>query len=327
MNLKQLPRVSLAHLPTPIDELRRLSQELGGPRLLVKRDDQTGLAAGGNKIRKLEFLMAEALGQGADMVITAGAAQSNHCQQTAAAAAQVGLGCTLVLGGEPPPTPTGNLLLDQLLGAQIYWTGPDRRGERLEEIANQVRADGHQPYVIPYGGSNAVGATGYVLAMQELMNQQLGELRVDRIVFASSSGGTQAGMVVGARATDFGGEITGVKIDKGEAGDDPYPLHLARLANETAAHVGLDAKFTPDDFLVAEDYLGGGYGVVGKLEREAIRLTARLEGLILDPVYTGRAMGGLIDMIRRGLIGPDETVLFWHTGGMPAVFSYVNALV
>ena len=327
MNLEQLPYVSLAHLPTPIDELPRLSQELGGPRLLVKRDDQTGLATGGNKIRKLEFLMGEALDQGADMVITAGAAQSNHCRQTAAAAAHVGLGCALVLGGEPTPTPTGNLLLDQLLGAKIYWTGPDRRGERLEEIADQVRADGHQLYVIPYGGSNVVGATGYVLAMQELVNQQLGELRVDRIVFASSSGGTQAGMVVGARATGFGGEIIGVKIDKGEVGDDPYTLRLARLANETAAHMGLDSKFTPDDFLVAEDYLGGGYGVVGELEREAIHLTARLEGLILDPVYTGRAMGGLIDMIRRGLIGSDETVLFWHTGGMPAVFSYVDALV
>jgi len=326
MNLKQLPRVSLADLPTPIDELPRLSQELGGPRLLVKRDDQTGLATGGNKSRKLEFLLAEALAQGADMVITAGAAQSNHCRQTAAAAARVGLGCALVLGGEPPPTPTGNLLLDQLLGAQIYWTGPDRRGERLEEIANQVRADGHAPYLIPYGGSNAVGATGYVLAMQEL-SDQVGGLGVDRIVFASSSGGTQAGMVVGARATGFGGQIIGIKIDKGEAGDDPYPLRLARLGNETAAHVGLDAKLTPDDFLVVEDYLGAGYGVVGELEREAIRLVARLEGLILDPVYTGRAMGGLIDMIRRGLIGPDETVLFWHTGGMPALFTYVNALV
>jgi len=326
MHLKQLPRVSLAHLPTPIDELPRLSQELGGLRLLVKRDDQTGLASGGNKTRKLEFLMAEALNQGADTVITAGAAQSNHCRQTAAAAAQVGLGCALVLGGEPPPTPTGNLLIDQLMGAHIYWTGPDRRGERLEEIANQVRADGHQPYLIPYGGSNPVGAAGYVMAMQEL-SEQLGGLGVDRIVFASSSGGTQAGMVVGARAMGFGGEIIGIKIDKGEAGDDPYLLHLARLGNETARHVGLDENFTPDDFLVVEDYLGAGYGVVGELEREAVRLVARLEGLILDPVYTGRAMGGLIDMIRRGLIGPDETVLFWHTGGMPAVFSYANALV
>jgi len=326
MHLKQLPHISLAHLPTPIDELSRLSQELGGPRLLVKRDDQTGLATGGNKSRKLEFLLAEALAEGADMVITAGAAQSNHCRQTAAAAARVGLGCALVLGGEPPPTPTGNLLLDHLLGAQIFWTGPERRGERLEEIANQVRAGGHKPYLIPYGGSNAVGATGYVLAMQELSDQVRG-LGIDRIVFASSSGGTQAGVVVGARATGFGGQIIGIRIDKGEAGDDPYSLHLARLGNETAAHVGLDANFTPDDFLVVDDYLGAGYGVVGELEREAIRLVARLEGLILDPVYTGRAMGGLLDMIRRGVIGPDETVLFWHTGGMPALFTYVDALV
>jgi len=326
MDLEHFPRVSLAHLPTPIDELPCLSRELGGPRLLVKRDDQTGLAGGGNKTRKLEFLVAEALAQGADMVITAGAAQSNHCRQTAAAAARAGLGCALVLGGEPPLTPGGNLLLDQLLGAHIYWTGPDRRGERLEEIAGRVRADGHRPYVIPYGGSNAMGATGYVLAMQEL-SRQLPGLRVDRIVFASSSGGTQAGMVVGARATGFGGQIVGIRIDKGEAGDDPYPVHLARLAHATAAHLGLAADFAPGDFLVNQDYLGGGYGVVGELEREAIRLTAHLEGLILDPVYTARAMGGLIDMIRRGVIGPDETVLFWHTGGMPALFAYADALV
>jgi D-cysteine desulfhydrase len=150
---------------------------------------------------------------------------------------------------------------------------------------------------------------------------------VDRIVFASSSGGTQAGMVVGARAIGFEAQILGIGIDKGEAGDDPYPVRMAELANETAAHVGLDADFTPDDFFVNQDYLGGGYGVVGELEREAIQLTARLEGLILDPVYTGRAMGGLIDMIRRGTIGRGETVLFWHTGGMPALFTYANALV
>lgn len=326
MNLHLLPRIALAHLPTPIDELPRLSQELGGLRLLVKRDDQTGLATGGNKTRKLEFLIADALVQGADMVITAGAAQSNHCRQTAAAAARAGLACVLLLGGEPPATPTGNLLLDQLLGARIQWAGPHRRGERLAEMAEQVRADGHRPYLIPYGGSNPIGATGYVLAMQEL-SQQLPGIKVDRIVFASSSGGTQAGLVVGARATGFQGQIIGIRIDKGEAGDDPYLLHLARLATATAAHVGLDESFTAADFIVNEDYLGGGYGVVSELEREAIRLAARLEGLILDPVYTGRALGGLIDMIRRGLIRRDETVLFWHTGGTPALFANVHALV
>jgi D-cysteine desulfhydrase len=326
MNLEQLPRVALAHLPTPIEELPRLSRELGGPRLLVKRDDQTGLATGGNKTRKLEFLIADALAQGADMVITAGAAQSNHCRQTAAAAARVGLACVLVLGGEPPAAPSGNLLLDHLLGAQIHWAGPHRRGERLEEIADQSRAAGRRPYLIPYGGSNAVGATGYVLAMQEL-SQQLQGRQVDSIVFASSSGGTQAGLAVGARAVGFGGRIVGIRIDKGEPSDDPYPQQLARLANAAAAYVGLGAEFTPADFIVNYDYLGGGYGVVGDLEREAIYLAGRFEGLMLDPVYTGRAMGGLIDMIRRGVISPDETVLFWHTGGMPALFAYIHALV
>lgn len=328
MDLKQLARVSLAHLPTPVEELPSLSRELGGPRLLVKRDDQTGLATGGNKTRKLEFLIADALAQGADVVVTAGAAQSNHCRQTAAAAARSGLACGLVLGGEPPQTFTGNLLLDQLLGAQIYWTGPHRRGERLQEIADRLRAAGRRPYLVPYGGSNAIGATGYVAAMQEL-SQQLAarRLTLDRIIIASSSGGTQAGLAVGARATGFDGQIIGVAIDKGEAGDEPYASHLAKLANLTAAHVGLESEFTPNDFIVNQDYLGDGYGVVGELEREAIRLAARLEGLLLDPVYTGRAMGGLMDMVRRGVIGRDETVLFWHTGGTPALFAYADALV
>ena len=329
MNLEQLARVPLADLPTPIDELPRLSQELGGPRLLVKRDDQTGLATGGNKTRKLEFLFADALAHDADIVITAGAAQSNHCRQTAAAAARVGLDCALVLGGEPPPTPTGNLLLDELLGAQIFWTGPQRRGEQLEEIADQLRAAGRRPYLIPYGGSNAIGATGYAAAILELGEQLAADYPqgIDAIVFASSSGGTQAGLVVGARALGFGGRIIGIRIDKGEAGDEAYSVQLASLANATAVHLDLDANFASDDFVVNQDYLGGGYGVVGDLEREAIRLVARLEGLVLDPVYTGRAMGGLIDMIRNDGFGPDETVLFWHTGGMPALFAYVNALV
>jgi D-cysteine desulfhydrase len=320
--------VPLAHLPTPIEPLPRLSRELGGPSLLVKRDDQTGLATGGNKTRKLEFLMAEALAEEADVVVTAGAAQSNHCRQTAAAAARVGLDCALVLGGAPPPAFAGNLLLDLLLGAQIYWTGPERRGERLAEVAGRLRSAGRRPYVIPYGGSNAVGAAGYAAAMLELAQQlETRALKVDRIVFASSSGGTQAGMVVGARAAGFAGQILGIGIDKGEAGDRPYPQHLAELANATAARLGMAAGFAPDDFAVNQDYLGEGYGVVGEVEREAIRLAAHLEGLLLDPVYTGRAMGGLIDMIRRGAIGPEETVLFWHTGGAPALFSYADDLV
>jgi D-cysteine desulfhydrase family pyridoxal phosphate-dependent enzyme len=330
VDVGRLPRVPLAHLPTPVEALPRLSRELGGPRLLAKRDDQTGLAAGGNKTRKLEFLIGDALAQGADTVITAGATQSNHCRQTAAAAARAGLDCVLVLGGEPPSTPSGNLLLDMLLGAEIRWSGPDRRGGELEAIAGEMKAARRRPYVVPYGGSNAIGAAGYVLAMQELGVQQSDDMpltAIDRIVIASSSGATQAGLVVGARAVGFRGQVLGIGIDKGEAGDEPYPVHLAQLAKATASLLNMEAAFHPDNFVVNQDYLGGGYGVVGTMEREAIRLTARLEGLLLDPVYTGRAMGGLMDMVRRGLIGPDETILFWHTGGMPALFSYANALV
>ena len=330
MSLERLARVPLAHLPTPVEALDRLSRYLGSARLLIKRDDQTGLAMGGNKVRKLEFLMAEALAQGADVVLTGGAVQSNHCRQTAAAAAKLGLECILVLGGSPPPAPNGNLLLDQLLGARLHWAGAHRRGEQLAEVAEQLLAAGRRPYVIPYGGSNAVGALGYATAMLELSRQELDGLplgAVDRIVFASSSGGTHAGLAVGARMVGFGGQLLGIGIDKGEAGDLPYELHLAQLANATASLLDLAATFRPEDFAVNRDYLGAGYGVVGPLEREATQLLARLEGVLLDPVYTARAFGGLIDLLHRGVIGRNETVLFWHTGGAPALFAYGESIL
>jgi len=330
MNIDFLPRVRLAQLPTPVDELGRLSQALGGPRILVKRDDQTGLATGGNKTRKLEFLVADALAQGADVLVTAGAAQSNHCRQTAAAAARTGLGCVLVLGGDPPETPNGNLLLDRLLGAELHWSGEHRKGEDLEAVAEELRQVGRKPYVVPYGGSNALGAVGYALAMRELARHTPGGGSlddIDHIVFASSSGGTQAGLMVGARLVGYTGQIVGIDIDKRAADAMDYRDQLAQLANDTVALLEQHAKFVPDDFDVVADYTGGGYGVVGDLEREAIDLTARIEGLLLDPVYTGRAMGGLIDMVRRGVFQSGETVLFWHTGGTPALFSYADALV
>ncbi len=330
--MNKLPRFPLAQLPTPLEELSRLREALGGPgqvpRLLVKRDDQTGLALGGNKTRKLEYLIADALAAGADIVLTAGAIQSNHCRQTAAAAARAGLDCLLVLGGRSPKLPAGNLLLDHLLGAEIVWTGPERRGERLDQAAAEQRTRGRTPYVIPYGGSNPVGAAGYAVAIQEMVAQlEDRELSVDRIVVASSSGGTQAGMAVGLRATGFTGQLLGIWIDKEKAGEPPYRDHLTSIANGTASRLGLELVFKPGDFHVNEDYLGAGYAVVGALEREAVRLTARQEGLLLDPVYSGRAMGGLIDMIRRGAISPDEAVLFWHTGGAPALFAHSEDLL
>jgi D-cysteine desulfhydrase len=238
MRIESLARFPLAQLPTPIEELKSLSRELGGPELLIKRDDQTGLALGGNKTRKLEFLVGQAVEQDADTLVTAGAAQSNHCRQTAAAAARAGLRCELLLNGTKPELPNGNVLLDELLGARSHWIQPSERAAKLRELPDQLRKGGRKPYVIPVGGSNGVGATGYVLAMIELV-EQLGGInrRVDHVVFASSSGGTQAGMVVGAKVTGFDGKLHGVSIDR----DDrraPYEHELADIANETAKYIG-----------------------------------------------------------------------------------------
>jgi D-cysteine desulfhydrase len=296
--------------------------------LLIKRDDQTGLALGGNKTRKLEFLVGQALEQGAGTLVTAGAAQSNHCRQTAAAAAKAGLRCELLLNGVKPELPNGNLLLDELLGARIHWVQRSEREAKFSEVADELRQRGGKLYVIPVGGSNGVGATGYVLAMMELADQlDAMNRRVDHVVFASSSGGTQAGIVVGARVTGFKGKLRGVRIDKDDGDGATYECELADIANETAKYVGFDAQFASSDFTVAYDYLGGGYGVVSDLEREAIQLLARREGIVLDPVYTGRAMGALLDLIRKQAFRSDETVLFWHTGGAPALFAYVKDLI
>jgi D-cysteine desulfhydrase len=328
MRIESLARFPLAQLPTPIEELKSLSRELGGPELLIKRDDQTGLALGGNKTRKLEFLLGQALEQGADTLVTAGAAQSNHCRQTAAAAARAGLRCELLLNGTKSELPNGNLLLDELLGARIHWIQPSERVAKLRDLPDRLRKDGRKPYVIPVGGSNGVGATGYVLAMIELVEQLDGiNRRANHVVFASSSGGTQAGIVVGAKVTGFGGKLHGVRIDKDDPGGAPYDHELADIANETAKYIDFDAQFAAKDFNVVYDYLGGGYGVVSDLEREAIRLLGSREGILLDPVYTGRAMGALLDLIRKKAFRPDETVLFWHTGGAPALFAYAKDLI
>src|SRR5438105_7508485 len=217
MRIEVCPRFPLVQLPTPIEELKSLSRELGGPELLIKREDQTGLVLGGKKTRKLEFLLGQALEQGADTLVTAGAVQSNHCRQTAAAAARTGLRCELLLNGTKPELPNGNLLLDELLGARIHWIQLSERVAKLRELPDQLRKEGRKPYVIPVGGSNGVGATGYALAMIELVEQLDGiDRRVDHVVFASSSGGTQAGIVVGAKVTGFDGKLHGVSVDKGD---------------------------------------------------------------------------------------------------------------
>jgi len=312
----KIPRLHFAHLPTPIEPLPRLSEVLGGPRLLVKRDDQTGLAFGGNKTRKLEFLVADALEQGARTLVTTGALQSNHCRQTAAAAARFGLDCTLVLVGRQPAQSTANLMLDGLLGADLVWAGAkDQRDALLAETFSRLEESGARPYLVPYGGSNPIGALGYVFAMEELSMQNT---PADWIVFASSSGGTQAGMALGARMFGPHNKLLGISIE------DPQPVlqeRAARLAGETAARLGRAERFAPDEMLVNGEFLGDGYGVFGAPEREALRMFARTEGLLLDPVYTGRAAAGLIALVRNGFFRKDETVLFWHTGGGPALFA------
>jgi D-cysteine desulfhydrase family pyridoxal phosphate-dependent enzyme len=310
-----LPRIKIAQLPTPIEPLPRLGAELGGLRLLVKRDDQTGLALGGNKTRKLEYLMAEAQANGARSVLSTGAVQSNHCRQTAAAAARLGLSCTLVLAGDPPDAPSGNLLLDQLLGAKILYVTREQRDQRLQQAFEEAWSAGQRPYLVPYGGSNPTGAAAYAYALQELLQQ---ELHPDWIVFASSSGGTQAGLVAGAHLLGYPGRILGISVDEPAT---VLQTRVAELASETAERLGKPRQFSSAEIMINDDYLGGGYGVLGPEEIEAIQLFARREGLLLDPVYTGRAAAGLIDLARMGFFKAGETVLFWHTGGTPALFA------
>ena len=327
MRIESLPRFPLAQLPTPLAKLESLTRALAGPQLLIKRDDQTGLALGGNKTRKLEFLVGHALAQGADTLVTLGAAQSNHCRQTAAAAAQAGLKCELILNGKQLEIPNGNLLLNELLGATTHWIERPQRAAKLKALDAELRAAGRKPYLIPVGGSNGVGAVGYVVAMLELV-AQLGasQQRVDHIVFGSSSGGTQAGLVLGARLAGFTGSVTGLSIDKNDPEHFEYESEVAQMANECAEYLGSDVRLTQDDIQVVYGYKGEGYGVVGDLEREAIRLMARTEGIILDPVYAGRAFGALVDLIRKRRYQRGETVLFWHTGGTAALFAYAREL-
>jgi len=323
-----LPRRQLGFFPTPIQELTRLSRRLGGPRLFIKRDDQTGLAIGGNKTRKLEYLVGDALAKGCNALITGGAMQSNHCRQTAAAAAVSGLECHLALGGEAPAELSGNVLLDHLLGAQIHWCGNRTKGEDIPEIAKSLESANRRPYSVPYGGSNPVGAAGFFAALAELKKQaEAADVRFTHIVFASSSGGTQAGLVVGNEALGLGSEIVGIGIDKWEGEEEDFDAHVLDLCNDLADLAQMDHRFSPAETRIDHRFTGGGYGIVGNLEREAIRLLAASEGILLDPVYTGRAFGGMLELISDGTLASGDTVLFWHTGGTPGLFAYARDLM
>lgn len=313
--MKEIPRVTLAFLPTPIQPLVNLTKHLNGPEIWIKRDDLTGLAFGGNKTRKLETLCAAAQAEGANLLVTAGAVQSNHCRQTAAAAARLGMECSLVLVGEEPGLASANLLLDHLLGAEIFWSTKAKRDETLQNIFDTKNNEGMKPYLIPYGGSNATGAAAYALALMELLDQ---DIEPDWIVFASSSGGTQAGLLAGAGLLKFRGKILGISVDEPAT---ELKSRVTKLADETIALLGGNSKTDAQNVFVNDDYLGGGYAVMGDREREAIRMFAQLEGILVDPVYTGRATAGMIDLVRKQFFKKGERVLFWHTGGTPAIFA------
>ena len=306
-----------------MEELRRLREALDGPRLLIKRDDQTGLAFGGNKTRKLEFLLAETREQGATTLVSGGALQSNHCRQTAAAAARFGFKCILVLTGEKPQHPSANLLLDELFGAEIVHVADRKDRDRiLQETFDQAAEKGMRPYLVPYGGSSPTGALGYAFAMKELMEQ---DLQADWIVFATSSGGTHAGLLLGQRVFGYKGKVLGISVDESE---NWLKEHVSDLASLTSEKLGERIEFTPGEVLADASHCSAGYGVLTEPEREAIRLFATCEGLLLDPVYTGRAAAGMIDLTRKGFFKKDETVLFLHTGGQPALFAdqYANRI-
>lgn len=326
----RFPRIRLGHLPTPLEPLRRLSDALGGPEIWIKRDDCTGLATGGNKTRKLEFLMAEALAEGADLVMTQGATQSNHARQTAAAAARLGLACHLLLEdrtgyADPAYRGNGNVLLDRLLGATIEErpAGTDMNAE-MEAVAAARRADGTRVYTIPGGGSNPTGALGYVNCALELVGQLADAgLAADRLVHATGSAGTQAGLVAGLCAMRAGLPVLGIGVRAPKAVQEE---NVFRLAVATAEKIGAAGAVARGDVLANCDYVGPGYGIPAESTLEAIDLFARTEGILLDPVYSAKGAAGLIDLIRKREIGPGERVVFLHTGGAAGLAGYAHVL-
>jgi D-cysteine desulfhydrase family pyridoxal phosphate-dependent enzyme len=331
---RKFERVELAHLPTPLEEMKELAEVLSGPRLYIKRDDQTGLAFGGNKARKLDFILADVLEKKADVVVTWAGVQSNWARQTAAACRVFGLEPILVLSkNNVSPTSGGNLLLDAILDADVRILDPDGdRAAVVERIVADLKTSGRNPYVIPVGGSRPggsmeipLGAVAYAYGFEELYQQaQEKDYPIGAVVLATGGGGTQAGMMVGARAVAPNVKIIGISLSREK---EAAKANVAEIANETAETLGLGFEFTPDETIVLDDYRGEGYGVLSEPIVEAIALVAKHEGILLDPVYTGKAMAGLMDLCRSGYFEKDEGVVFLHTGGTPALFAYEDEIL
>ena len=318
----RVPRVHLAELPTPLQAMDRFSEWLGGPRVLVKRDDLTGLALGGNKARKLEYLCAEAQALGCDVLVTGGGAQSNHARMTAAAANRLGLECHLAVGGREPEVYSGNLLLDRVLGATLHFTGARTYYEvesAIEEVAAELGTGGRRPFAMPIGGASVTGAAAFAWAADEMLAQAAAAGHaVDWVVVADGSGGTHAGLLAG-----LGGKARILGVDVGTRPD--LDNVIPRLAAGAAARAGREA---PNDEIVLDHArFGDGYGAVTEAALEAIERVAACEGIVLDPVYTGKAMAGLVAAVRDGRFGAGDTVVFWHTGGAVALFARRYATV
>ncbi|MBT8085793.1 MAG: D-cysteine desulfhydrase [Woeseia sp.] len=330
MLLSRFPRVSLAHLPTPLEHLPRLSKHLGGPEIYVKRDDCTGLGTGGNKTRKLEFLMADAQQRKATAVITQGAVQSNHARQTAAAACKLGLRCVLVFEKRVDDAPesyrtSGNVLLDHIYGAEIREVekGTDMT-TAMQGVADELAAEGESPYIIPGGGSNAIGALGYVDCALELLSQaNRNGIAMDHVVHATGSAGTQAGLLVGLKATHSNVPLLGIGVN---APQEIQEDKVWQLALETAEFVGAPGVVQRQDVIANCNYVGEGYGIPTEAMNDAVLLLARLEGLLFDPVYSGKGLAGMIDQINSGVLQNARHVVFVHTGGTAGLFGYREQL-
>jgi 1-aminocyclopropane-1-carboxylate deaminase/D-cysteine desulfhydrase-like pyridoxal-dependent ACC family enzyme len=316
--LASLPTVPLAPAATPVEEMTRLRAAIGGgPRLLVKRDDAIAFAFGGNKVRKMRLVAAEALRGGADTLITCGGVQSNHARVTAATAARLGLRCVLVANGTPPGQPTANALLNRLVGAEVrYVASREERAPEMERAADESRRSGRSPYVIPIGASTPLGAAAFALAVAELLEQIDPP---DVIVHSTSSGGTQAGLVAGCALAGVSTRVIGISADEPSASlSEGIRGILTGLATLAQVEPG---RFGSCDVVVDDRFVGEGYGIPSDASRQAIELVARTEALFLDPTYTAKAMAGLIALIQAKAFAPEQTVLFWHTGGQVGLFA------
>lgn len=319
-------KIDIANLPTKIEKLEKLSQKLGGPNIYIKRDDHTGSEISGNKIRKLEFSVKEAMDQGCDTLITCGGIQSNHCRATAAVAAKLSLKSCLVLKGSSDAECDGNLFLDKLLGAEIRFVTPDeykdRRMEIMEKIKIEMDKKGFKPYIIPEGASNGIGSFGYYKAMEEIMAQEK-ELGVhfDGIVIATGSGGTYSGLLLASKVLNYTGQVYGVNVCDNE---ELFKSRIYEILNESINYLNVNLNFSKDEIHIIDGYVGKGYALSRKEELEFIHEFAKLEGIILDPVYTGKAMYGLTEEIKKGSFSQCKNLLFIHTGGIFGVFPGKN---